>query len=131
MFNSVITSLPVTNLKKLHTRIEENNDSNLLKSLATNYKNKTGITITNEYELHIFHINEILKWEETKVRIGPFFTSALLDGHEDPLTYLSKLLVTARVRKNIIVIETEDINKINQIKNQTLKFAIESETIFI
>lgn len=131
MFKSVITTIPVTSLKKTNLRLNENTDIDILETLAIKYTEQTGTTITNDYELHIFHVDEILMWEETKETVGPFFTSVLTNDIGDPLRYLASLLITARGRKNIIVIEVDDKNKINKIRNKSLKLAIESETIFI
>lgn len=130
-FKGVLTSLPVTQLKEEQYGLEADHSNGVMQSLAAKYRELTGIAITNDYELHIFHIDEILKWEETKEVIGPFFTSVLTQGIGDPLRYLSRLLVTGRVNKNIIVIEVDEKTKLKKIKDDTLKLSISAETIFI
>lgn len=130
-FRSVLTSLPVTQITNPHKYLEASNKDGIMQLLAEKYTEKTGITITKDYTLHVFHINEILKWEETKEAIGPFFTSVISQGKGDPLSYIATLLVTARVSKNIVVIEVDNKHKLNLIKDDSLKFALNSETILI
>ncbi|HCG4535920.1 TPA: hypothetical protein NJY08_004770 [Salmonella enterica subsp. enterica serovar Typhi str. AG3] len=130
-YKSVLTTLPVTPLRKLNYHLEFNHSNSIMNELAEKYINKTGITITKDYTLHIFHIDEIIEWEQTKDRMGPFFTQLKTDGIEDPFQHISKLLVTGRGHKNIIVIEVDDKMKLDKIQDDTLKFAITSETIFI
>lgn len=131
MFKSVLTSLPITQLKKNTIHLEENTDLNILKTLAAKYEAATGVSISNEYQLHIFHIDEILSFENNKESIGPFFTAVLIEGNEDPIRYISRLLVTARGCKNIVVIEVDNKDKLKKIKDSTLKFVLSSEMITI
>ncbi|HEO8421575.1 MULTISPECIES: hypothetical protein [Bacillaceae] len=131
MFKSVITSLPITKFKIDHTRIEEKTEENLLQKIAKDYEKKTGVSITNEYTLHLVHINDILQWEATKELIGAFFTQTLTNGCGDPLRYLTMLLVTGRAQKNIVIIECDEIEKIRKIEDQSLTQAIDAETIYL
>lgn len=130
-FKSVLTSLPIGEIKKGDNRLEINHKESVFQVLAEKYKEATGITITNDYELHIFHVDEILQWERTKEDVGPFFTSMLTQSYGDPLKRIASMLVTGRAHKNIVVIEVDDKRKLNEIQNDNLKFIIKSETIFI
>jgi len=130
-FRSVLTSIPVSQMKQGKYVLEEDINNGSLSLLAKLYKERTGIAITNEYQLHIFHIDEILRWEETKEVLGPFFTMALLNGHRDPLKYIATLMVTGRVHKNLVVIEVDDKRKLSLIESASIKMVIESETIYI
>ena len=97
--------------------------------LADKYEQKTGNKITNEYELHTFHINDILAYENAKESLGHFYTSMALDGRRDPVSSLSSLLITARGHKNIVVIEVDEFEKVNLIQDESLKFAIVDSTV--
>ncbi len=134
-FKSVITTLPVTQVRDSEGinsfLLVENTENTTLHLLAKKYTEQTGMSITKDYKLLIFHIDEILKWEETKASLGPFFTSLIAEGKGDPLRHIAHLMFTGRVNKNIVVIEVDKLNKVNIIENATLRTAINSETIFI
>lgn len=128
-FHTILTPFPVSKLNiGTYDMGEKKFIDQTLQLLLTLFKEKTRIPITTDYKINIIHIDEILHWEKTKKPIGPFFTSIM---SENTLRYMEILMATARLNKDVIVVEIDDENKLDLIDYFPVKHALKYESVLI
>ncbi|HDR7766783.1 TPA: hypothetical protein QCY08_003804 [Bacillus paranthracis] len=130
-FKTVVTTLPVSEMKKGNVLVQHTNAQDVLSVLANKYFEHTGINITNDYQLHIYTIKEIKTYEEDMNRLPAFYRDTYREIHGDLYKELKRLIVTSRGYKNMVVIEVEEQKDIEMLNDSDLKNIISSHSVFI
>ena len=130
-FKTVVTTLPVSEMKKGNVLVQHTNAQDVLSILANKYFEHTGINITNDYQLHIYSIKEIKTYEKDMDRLTAFDRDTYRQLHGDLFKELKRLIVTSRAYKNMVVIEVEEQKDLETLNNSDLKNIISSHSIFI